>query len=114
MDVSDFAVSTGDSSSGTVHGALVSEASPIKTSRKRNDVKYFEGQFSDRKKTVSLVSFELKLRGQLDEAQKAQRSLALQNCIVKRNQDNDDFEIHVNNCTSLVQSPKKIQICGGG
>ena len=43
---------------------------------------------------------------ELDEAQKAQHSLALQNCVVKRNRDNDDFEIHVNNRTSLVQSPK--------
>ena len=72
MDLSDLVVSNGASSSGTVHG-VVGEVSPIKTSRKRNDVKYFEGQFSDGKKTVRLVSFEPKLRGQLDEAQKAQR-----------------------------------------
>ena len=109
MDVSDLVVSTGASSLGTVRGVLVDEVSPIKTSRKRNDVKYFEGQFSDGKKTVCLVSFEPKLRGQLDEAQKAHRSLALQNCIAKRNRDNDNFEIRVNNCTSLVQSPKKFK-----
>ena len=35
--------------------------------------KYFESQCSDGKKTVRLVTFEPKLRGQLDEAQKAQR-----------------------------------------
>ena len=69
MDLSDLVISTGASSSGTVHGVLVCEVSPIKTSRKRNDIKYFEGQFSDGKKTVRLVSFEPKLRGQLDEAQ---------------------------------------------
>ena len=109
MDVSDLVVSTGASSSGTVHGVLVGEVSPIKTSRKKSNVKYFEGQFSDGKKTVRLVSFEPNLRGELDEAQKTQRSLALQNCIVKRNRDNDDFEIHVNNRTSLVQSPKKFK-----
>ena len=73
MDVSNLVVSIGASSSGTVHGALVGEVSPIKTSRKRNNVKYFEGQCSDGKKTVRLVTFEPKLRDQLDEAQKAQR-----------------------------------------
>ena len=74
MYVSDLVVSTGASSSGTVHGVLVGEVSPIKMSRKRNNVKYFEGQFSDGKKTVHLVSFEPKLRGQLDEAQKSKGS----------------------------------------
>ena len=61
-------------------------------------IKYFEGQFSDGKK-VCLVSFEPKLWSQLDEVQKAQQSLALQNCLVKRNRDNDDVEIHVNSWT---------------
>ena len=65
MDVSNLVVSIGALSSGTVHGVLVGEVSPIKTSRKRNNVKYFEGQCSDRKKTVRLVTFEPKLRGQL-------------------------------------------------
>ena len=91
MDVSDLVLQSAPSSAGTVHGVLVGELSSIKMSRKRNDVKYFEGQFSDRKKTVRLVSFEPKLRNQFDEAQKAQYSLALQNCFVKRNRDNNDL-----------------------
>lgn len=70
---------------------------------------YFEGQFSDGTKRL-LASFEPKLRSQFDEAQKAQCSLAVQNCVVKRNRDNDDFEIHVNKQTSLVQSPKKFKV----
>ena len=65
MDVSNLVFSTGASSLGTVHGVLVGEVSSIKMSRKRNDVKYFEGQCSNRKKTVRLVTFEPKLRGQL-------------------------------------------------
>ena len=39
----------------------------------RENVKNFEDQCSDGKKTARLVTFEPKLRGQLDEAQKAQR-----------------------------------------
>ena len=72
MDVSDLVVSTGASCLDTVLGVLVGEVSPTEMSRKRNNFKYFEGQFSDGKKT-RLLSLELKLRGQLDEAQKAQR-----------------------------------------
>ena len=72
MEVSELASSTAASTLGTVYGVLVDEVSPIKMSRKRNDVKYFEGQFSDGKKMVYLVSFELKLQSQSDEAQKAE------------------------------------------
>ena len=38
--------------SGTVHGVVVGEVSPVKTSSKNRAVKYFDGRFSDGKKTV--------------------------------------------------------------
>ena len=44
MDVSDVKAST---SSGTVHGVVVGESSPVKTSSKNKVVKYFDGRFSD-------------------------------------------------------------------
>ena len=49
MDVSDVKAST---SSGTVHGVVVGKLSPVKTSSKNRVVKYFDGRFSDGKKTV--------------------------------------------------------------
>ena len=41
----------------TVHQVIVGELSPVKESRGKVGVKYFEGQLSDGKKTV-MVSFE--------------------------------------------------------
>ena len=40
MDVSEVA----SSGTGTVHGVIVGQVSPIKISKKRPDVKFFEGQ----------------------------------------------------------------------
>ena len=67
MDVSDVVAST-SAGSGTVHGVLIGEVSPVKTSRRRSDVKYFESQLSDGKKTVRLVSFEPSLHHKFEEA----------------------------------------------
>ena len=53
MEVSEVA----SSGTGTVHGIIVG-VSPVKSSKKRSDVKYFEGQISDGVKTMRLVSFE--------------------------------------------------------
>ena len=66
MNVSDVVAST-SSGTGTVHGVLVGQVSPIKTSRRRGDVKYFEGQLSDGKK-LRLVSFKPSLHSKFEEA----------------------------------------------
>jgi len=54
------------SSLANVHRVFVGSLSPIKASRKNNKVKYFEGQLSDGRKTVRVISFEPKLRGQME------------------------------------------------
>ena len=77
MDVSDMELST---SSGKFHGVVVGELSPVKTSSKNNAVKYFDGRFSDGKKTVRLVSFDPKLCSRLDEVKKSGCRVALENC----------------------------------
>lgn len=48
LSVSDI-VSAG---AGTIHGVVVGQVSPVITSTKWSDTKYFEGQISDRVKTV--------------------------------------------------------------
>ena len=105
MDVSDVKAST---LSGTVHGVVVGELSPVKTSSKNRAVKYFDGRFSDGKKTVRLVSFDPTLRNKFEEIRKSGEGLALQNCFVKRKAD--DFELHVNNKSSIISSPKKFKV----
>ena len=57
MKVSDVEPST---LARTFHGVVISELSPIKTSTKNSAVKYFDGRFSNGKKTVRLVSFDPK------------------------------------------------------
>ena len=48
-------------SCGTIHGTFVWDVSPIKTSRKHADVKYFNGWISDGEATARVVSFMPKL-----------------------------------------------------
>ena len=72
-------------------------------------MKYFEGQLSNGKKPVQLISFEPSLHS--EEAQKAQRGVALKNCVFKRSRsDGDEFEILVNKKTSITQSPKMFKV----
>ena len=46
MDMSDI-VASASPGTGTVHGIVVGQVSPVKTSSKRNEVKHLDGQFSD-------------------------------------------------------------------
>ena len=46
---------------GTIHGIFVGDVSPIKSSRKCADVKYFDGWISDGEATTRVVSFMPKL-----------------------------------------------------
>ena len=55
------------SSTATVHGMVVGELSPIKTSRKRSSVKYFEGNISDGRKVARMISFEPSLRSEIQQ-----------------------------------------------
>ena len=50
------------SGSVTVPSVFVGDLSPVKCSWTKSEVKYFEGQLSDGKKTVRVVAFEPKLR----------------------------------------------------
>jgi len=77
MDVSDVLASS-SSGKSTVHGVLVDQVSPLKTSKKRSDVKYFDSAFSDGKKTLRMVSFEPKLHKEFQDAQREQRAVALE------------------------------------
>lgn len=95
-------------STGTFHGLVIGELSPIKTSSKNSAVKYFDGRFGDEKKTVRLVSFDPKLHTQFEEVKKSGCGVALQNCLVKRKVD--DFELHVNSKSSILSSPKKFKV----
>lgn len=105
MNVSDMK----ESKSATVHGMFVGGVSPVKKSRNKADVQYFETSLSDGDKTVRLVSFEPRLRKEVEDAYKTKREVAVKNCSVKRNRT-DEFEILVNNKSAITSSPKKFKI----
>lgn len=56
-----------------------------------------------------MVSFEPRLRADVEEANKTRRQVAVTNCCVKRSRG-DDLEILSNNKSSIVSLPKKIKI----
>jgi len=108
MNVSEIKSST--SKCATVHGVVVGELSPVKTSSKNSAMKYFDGRFGDGTKTVRLVSFDSTLRSKLEDTMKAGGGVALQNCMIKRKAGSDEFELHVNNKRVVVNSPKKFKL----
>ena len=97
------------SCSTNVEGVFVGTLSPVKTGRKNSNVKYFEGQLSDGSKTVRFVSFEPKLRPQIQEAQGKSAAVLLKNCAVKRNRE-QALEVQVNSQTVITNSPTKFKI----
>ena len=68
VEVSDMIVSP----SAAVHGVFVGDLSPVKESRTKNGVKLFEGRFTDGK-VVRMVSFEPKLKFEVDKAKESGR-----------------------------------------
>ena len=106
MEISDLV----PSSSASVEGVFVGSISPIKTSRTNSRVKYFEGHLSDGAKTVRFVSFETKLRSQVEEAKDNLRGVALKNCTVKRSRDAGELEVLVSSQTKITNSPKKLKL----
>jgi len=97
------------SSTANVHGVFVGAVSPVKTGRSNTKVKYFEGQLSDRSKTVRFVSFEPNLRRKVEEAQQKGSAIQLRNCAVKRNRQ-QELEVLASTQTKIENSPKKFKI----
>ena len=94
----------------TVHGLVVGQVSPIKTSEKNNATKYFEGKLTDRKKVVQLISFESKLKTDFEEAQQNQKEIALTSCTAKENNMTKEIELLLGARTQMMKSPKKFKI----
>ena len=76
----------------TIHG-VVTELSPIKTSKKNSTVKYFMGMLSDGRKSLRMVSFDPKLRPRFNESFEGSNAIAVKECQVKRASYGDALEI---------------------
>ena len=98
-------------SSVNVEGVFVGTLSPIKSSSKNKQNKYYDGSFSDGVKTVRLVSFEPKLREQIEEAHKKCYGVSLSNCAVQHSQQEEsELEVFMSSKTSVVKFPKKFKV----
>lgn len=95
----------------TVHGVCVS-LSPQKVSKR--DCPYFEGQLSDGKKTIRVVSFEPKLRSKFIESKDEKIPMAINKCVVKETRTssvmNTAYEVLVSSRSNIGLSPKKFSL----
>ncbi len=101
-----------ESNTATMHGMFIGAVSPVKCSRTKAEVKYFEGQLSDGKKTVRMVSFEPKLRAEVEKARESGEGVAVTNCTVQKSRKEgcDALEIVAGHRTNVVKSPKKFKV----
>ena len=81
-------------------------------------MKYFHGRVSDRKKSMRVVSFELKLRSEKDIAQTEKKTIVLSNCGIKENSyealsGGDGIEIIASSRTKVLPTPKKLKVDTG-
>ena len=93
-----------------MEGIFVGPVSPIKTSRNNAKVKYFEGQLSDGSKTVRFVSFEPKLRSQVEQAKEGLRGAALANCTVKRSREAGELEVLISSQRFRIRQ-RSLRLC---
>ena len=71
----------------------------------------FESRFTDGKKVLRMVSFEHKLKSEVDQAKESGKGVAIINCAVKTSKANsEEMEIVCGSKTKLVNSPKKFKI----
>ncbi len=61
------------------HGVVVGDVSPVKESRRKAGVKYFDAMVSDKKKLCVMVSFEPKLRVTFEKARESGEGIAISN-----------------------------------
>ena len=73
-------------------------------------MKYFEGKISDGAKTVRFVSFEPKLRSQVEEAKEDLCGITLTNCAVKQSREAGELEVLVSSQTKITNSSKNSKV----
>lgn len=104
-DVSDIK----ESPNATVDGVLT-EVSPVKSSKKNPHVLYFNGVISDGKKTARIVSFDPAMHNTFEQALKNNSSVSLVNCQVRPNMIDKHLEIVATTRSKIETSPRKFTL----
>ncbi len=96
----------------TVHGVFIGTVSPVKDSCKRPGVRYFDGQLSDGKKSARMISFEPKLKTDVEKARERGEEVAITNCTVQESKrpGYEGLAIVANSRTTVVKSPKQFHV----
>ena len=99
-----------ESGSAIVHG-VVTELSPIKKSKKDENLKYFSGQLSDGKKCVRVISFQPCLRQAMNDSLTKKEAISVVDCQVRSGRSGGS-EIVLKQLTKVQPSPKKFNEAG--
>ena len=92
----------------TVHGCVV-DLSPVKTSQRRENCRYFSGKLSDGIGHARFISFNPDLRSSFEKFKKDNVPVALTGCIIQPSSYDSSLEIKTSKSTFLQQSPKKFK-----
>lgn len=94
-----------ESGSAIVHG-VVMELSLVKKSERDDKVKYFNGQISDRKSCVRVVSFETSLQQAMSDSLEKKDAVSQVGCKVRSGCDGGS-EVVLGKGTKVEHSPRK-------
>ena len=93
----------------TVHGVVV-DVSPIQTSRKNSDIRYFSGKMSDSRKIVRVICFDPKLGPAMEKSLEEKKPVVLVNCKVKTGKFSFPLEFMTSQAMRSENSPKRFKI----
>jgi ssDNA-binding replication factor A large subunit len=82
--------------------------SPVKKSQK--GVSYYHGVVTDGKNRVPIVGFDTGTQQKLSCFHLRNETVHLDNCLIKKKSQSDDFEILLNKATVVTPSPKKFDV----
>ena len=103
-----------EASSCTTVCGVITTLSPIKVSTKNSQLKYFDGEICDGKKSIRIVSFNSRLRDEMEKAHQEKAPLAVVDCQVKSasrfSKDSSGFEVVVSNHTKIKNAQKEYDL----
>ena len=106
MDVSEIV----QCKNATVHGLVVGAISPVRTSKKNSEIKFFESQLCDGKEVVRVISFNPHLRQDFTKFKELNEEIILADCTVQASKITQNLEILANSKTKISKSPKKFKL----
>ena len=92
-----------------VHGVPVA-VSPKKKSRKNESITYFDGEVSDGKKTVRVVSFNPSLHSKMKEAEESLSNIAFSHADIKKSGRSGEPEVFLTSKSEVGASLRKVGV----